>query len=90
MALSPGSHIGPYEILSRIGAGGMGEVFRARDTRLGRTVAVKALPAQFAQNSQLKLRLQREAKAISALTHPHICALYDIGEEGGVDFLVME
>lgn len=90
MPLSPGSHVGPYEILSRIGAGGMGEVFRARDTRLGRTVAVKALPSQFAQNTQLKLRLQREAKAISSLTHPHICALYDIGQDDGVDYLVME
>jgi eukaryotic-like serine/threonine-protein kinase len=90
MTIHPGSRVGPYEILSRIGAGGMGEVFRARDTRLGRTVAVKALPAQFAQSAQLRLRLQREARAISSLTHPHICALYDVGEENGVDYLVME
>ena len=90
MSLQPGSRVGPYEILSRVGAGGMGEVFRARDTRLGRTVAVKVLPAQFANNRELRQRMQREARAISSLTHPHICALYDIGEETGVDYLVME
>src|SRR6185503_579341 len=84
------ARIGPYEILSRVGAGGMGEVFRARDTRLGRTVALKALPAEFAENAQLRLRLQREARAISALAHPNICALYDVGEESGREYLVME
>ena len=90
MTLASGTHLGPYEILSRVGAGGMGEVFRARDTRLDRTVAVKVLPAELAHNAQLRLRFQREARAISALGHPNICALYDVGEHDGVDFLVME
>ncbi|HEX9160797.1 MAG TPA: protein kinase [Thermoanaerobaculia bacterium] len=78
--------LGPYEILAPIGAGGMGEVYRARDTRLGRTVAIKILPAEFAKDAQRRLRFEREAKAISALNHPHICALYDVGPE----YLVME
>jgi serine/threonine protein kinase/Tol biopolymer transport system component len=86
MSTSPGSRLGPYEIVSRIGAGGMGEVFRARDTRLDRSVAIKVLPAEFAQNAQLKLRFEREARAISQLNHPHICTLYDVGD----DYLVME
>ena len=90
MHLESGARLGPYEILARVGAGGMGEVFRARDTRLDRTVAVKTLPAELARNAQLKLRFQREAKAISALSHPNICALYDVGEHEGVDYLVME
>ena len=90
MALAPGSRLGPYEIVSRIGAGGMGEVFRARDTRLDRTVAVKTLPAELSSNAQLRVRLEREARAISALSHPNICALYDVGEQEGVHFLVME
>lgn len=84
--MSPGTRLGPYEIVSRIGAGGMGEVFRASDTRLQRDVAIKKLPAGFADNPRLKLRFQREAKLISQLTHPHICTLYDVGE----DYLVME
>ena len=90
MTLQSGARLGPYEIVSRLGAGGMGEVFRARDTRLDRTVAVKTLPSQLSANAQLRLRFQREAKAISGLTHPNICALYDVGEQDGVDFLVME
>jgi serine/threonine protein kinase len=90
MTLQTGTRLGPYEIVSRVGAGGMGEVFRALDTRLDRTVAVKTLPVELARNSQLRLRFQREAKAISALSHPHICALYDVGEHDGVDYLVME
>jgi eukaryotic-like serine/threonine-protein kinase len=90
MTTAAGSHVGPYEILARVGAGGMGEVFRARDTRLGRTVAIKMLPASVAGNAHLRTRLQREAKAISSLSHPNICALYDIGESNGVDYLVME
>ncbi|HUR80079.1 MAG TPA: protein kinase [Thermoanaerobaculia bacterium] len=90
MTIVSGSRLGPYEILGRAGAGGMGEVFRARDTRLDRTVAVKVLPAEVAGNAQLRLRFQREARAISALSHPHICALYDVGEQDGVDYLVME
>ena len=90
MELSTGSRLGPYEIVSRIGAGGMGEVFRARDTRLDREVAIKILPREFAQNAERRERFQREAKAISQLNHPNICTLHDIGHEGGTDFLVME
>jgi eukaryotic-like serine/threonine-protein kinase len=96
MALEPGSRLGPYEILSEIGAGGMGEVYKARDTRLDRVVAVKVLPDHLAVRPELRQRFEREARAISSLSHPHICALYDVGrapgEAGsdGVDFLVME
>ena len=90
MTLSTGLRLGPYEILAPIGAGGMGEVYRARDTRLDRTVAIKVLPAAVAGNAQLRLRFEREARAISALAHPHICTLHDVGSENGVDFLVME
>ena len=85
-----GSRLGPYEVLSRIGAGGMGEVFRALDTRLDRTVAIKILPAEFASNAQLKIRFEREAKAISGISHPHICALHDVGNAEGVEYLVLE
>ena len=77
--LGPGNRLGPYEIVSRIGAGGMGEVFKARDTRLDRTVAVKVLPSEFARDAEVKLRFEREAKAISQFAHPHICTLYDVG-----------
>src|SRR5947209_7754754 len=84
--LQPGTKLGPYEIVAPLGAGGMGEVYRARDTRLDRTVAVKILPADFAQNEQLRLRFEREAKAISSLNHPNICTLYDVGD----NYLVME
>jgi len=84
--LASGTRLGPYEIVAPLGAGGMGEVYRARDTRLGRSVAIKVLPAEFAADARLRLRLEREAQAISALNHPHICALYDIGP----DYLVME
>jgi serine/threonine protein kinase len=90
MALTPGTKLGPYEIVAPLGAGGMGEVYRARDTRLGRDVAIKVLPAHLAANLDLKQRLEREAKAISALNHPHICTLHDVGSQDGVDFLVME
>ena len=90
MPLTSGTRLGPYEIQSSIGAGGMGEVYRARDTRLDRTVAVKVLPSHLAANAELKLRLDREAKAISGLQHPHICTLYDVGLQDGVNFLVME
>jgi Tol biopolymer transport system component len=82
--------LGPYEIISTIGAGGMGEVYRARDTRLDRTVAIKVLPEHLSSNPQLRERFDREAKAISSLSHPHICALHDVGHQDGVDFLVME
>ncbi|HJW14362.1 MAG TPA: protein kinase [Thermoanaerobaculia bacterium] len=90
MTLNAGSRLGPYEILSAIGAGGMGEVYRARDTRLERTVAVKVLPAHLTGNEELRQRFEREAKTISQLSHPHICALYDVGREGDADYLVME
>src|ERR1700739_1950297 len=90
MSLAIHSHLGPYEIQSQLGAGGMGEDYRARDSRLGRDVAVKVLPAHLSSNPDLKLRLEREARAISALQDPHICALYDIGSQDGTDYLVME
>ncbi len=89
-SVAAGSRLGPYEVVSRIGAGGMGEVFRARDTRLDRTVAIKILPAAFASNAQLKIRFEREAKAISQISHPHICALHDVGQADGVEYLVLE
>ncbi|HEV2719182.1 MAG TPA: serine/threonine-protein kinase, partial [Thermoanaerobaculia bacterium] len=90
MQISRGVRLGPYEIMSMLGAGGMGEVWRARDARLDRDVAVKVLPAEFAANAQLRLRFEREARAISKLSHPNICALYDVGETDGVNYLVME
>jgi eukaryotic-like serine/threonine-protein kinase len=90
MALTPGAKLGPYEIHSPLGAGGMGEVYRARDTRLDREVAIKVLPTSLSSDGSLKQRLEREAKAISKLSHPHICILHDIGHQDGVDFLVME
>ena len=90
MALTTGTKLGPYEIQSPLGAGGMGEVYRARDTRLGRDVAIKVLTSHLSSDPDLKARFEREAKAISALSHPHICHLYDIGEQDGTDYLVME
>ena len=90
MPLPTGRRLGPYEIVSAIGAGGMGEVYRARDTRLDREVAIKTLPDAFSRDHERRSRFQREARAIAALSHPHICALHDIGEHEGVDFLVME
>jgi serine/threonine protein kinase len=90
MSLENGRVLGPYEILEPAGAGGMGEVYKARDTRLDRTVAIKVLPASVALNADLKARFEREAKAISSLNHPNICTLYDIGKVDGVEFLVME
>ena len=90
MALTAGTKLGPYEVVGPIGAGGMGEVYRARDTRLERTVAIKVLPSHLSTNIDLKQRFEREAKAISSLQHPHICTLYDVGSQEGVDFLVME
>src|SRR6059058_627433 len=89
-AIGAGTRLGPYEVVAPIGAGGMGEVWRGRDTRLERSVAIKILPAEFAADAQFKLRFEREAKTISALNHPHICTLYDIGHENGSDYLVME
>ena len=90
MPLNVGTRLGPYEILAPIGAGGMGEVYRARDTRLDRTVAIKILPAQLTQDPDLRQRFEREARAISSLAHPHICSLYDVGHQDGTDYLVME
>ncbi|MGH9369162.1 MAG: serine/threonine-protein kinase, partial [Thermoanaerobaculia bacterium] len=90
MTLATGSRLGPYEIVSAVGAGGMGEVYKAKDTRLDRTVAIKVLPAHLSQNAEVRQRFEREAKTISSLSHPHICALYDVGHQDGVDYLVME
>src|SRR5512135_1391583 len=90
MALTAGTKLGPYEIQSPLGAGGMGEVYRARDTRLDRTVAVKILPADIQASPERKQRFEREARAISSLQHPHICVLHDVGSQDGIDFLVME
>src|ERR1700731_4016184 len=90
MTLTSGTRLGPYEIQSPLGAGGMGEVYRARDTRLERDVAIKVLPAHLSSDPDLRQRMEREAKAISSLNHPHICTLYDIGSQDGVGFLVME
>jgi eukaryotic-like serine/threonine-protein kinase len=90
MSLSTGTRLGPYEIEAPIGSGGMGEVYRAKDTRLNRTVAVKILPSELSGKPGLRQRFEREARAIASLNHPHICSLYDVGAENGVDFLVME
>jgi serine/threonine protein kinase len=87
MALRVGARLGPYDIISVLGAGGFGEVYKARDTRLDRTVAIKILSSA---DTDLKARFTREAKAIAALTHPHICTLYDVGHDAGTDYLVME
>src|SRR5499425_3024530 len=90
MSLASGTKLGPFEVLGPLGAGGMGEVYRAKDTRLERTVAIKILPAQVSNDPVRKQRFEREAKTISNLNHPHICVLHDIGSQDGVDYLVME
>ncbi len=90
MTLAAGSRLGPYEILAAVGAGGMGEVYRARDSRLDRIVAVKVLPAHLSTAPAVRQRFEREAKMISQLSHPHICAIYDVGREGEIEYLVME
>jgi eukaryotic-like serine/threonine-protein kinase len=90
MALTSHTKLGPYEIVSGIGAGGMGEVYRARDTRLDRTVAIKVLPEHLADKTDLRERFEREARTVASLNHPHICTLFDIGHQDGTDFLVME
>jgi eukaryotic-like serine/threonine-protein kinase len=94
MPLIPGTRLSAYEILAPIGAGGMGEVYKARDSRLDRTVAVKILPSHVASDPTLRLRFEREAKALAAISHPHICSVYDVGQaitdQGTVDYLVME
>jgi eukaryotic-like serine/threonine-protein kinase len=90
MALAAGTRLGPYEILAPLGAGGMGEVYRARDTRLDRTVAIKVLPSELSANDEVRARFEREARAVSSLNHPHICVLHDLGRENGIDYLVLE
>ncbi len=90
MTLAAGFRLGPYEIVSPIGAGGMGEVYRARDTRLSRDVAVKVLPSNLAPTPEARQRFEREARTVSQLSHPHVCALYDVGREGETEYLVME
>jgi Tol biopolymer transport system component len=90
MTLPEGARLGPYEIVSAIGAGGMGEVYKARDSRLERMVAVKVLPEHLSSSEEMRQRFEREARAISQLSHPHICALYDVGSQDGVEYLVME
>jgi serine/threonine protein kinase len=90
MALASGTKLGPYEIQSPLGAGGMGEVYRACDTRLDRIVAIKILPAHLSDNPEAKQRFDREARAISSLNHPNICTLFDVGHQNGIDYLVME
>jgi serine/threonine protein kinase len=90
MPLAAGARLGPYEVLSSIGAGGMGEVYKARDTRLDRIVAIKVLPEHLSSKPQLRERFEREARAVSSLNHPHICTLHDVGQQDGTDYLVME
>jgi len=90
MAIAAGTRLRPYEIAAQLGAGGMGEVYRARDIRLERTVAIKILPAHLSCDTSRKQRFEREAKTISGLNHPHICVLHDVGSQDGIDFLVME
>src|SRR6266849_1769508 len=90
MPISPGTKVGPYEITSRIGAGGMGEVFRALDLRLGRAVAIKVLPAEFGADAARLERFEREARAASALNHPNIITVYDVGRFDGISYLTME
>src|ERR1700692_4620406 len=90
MALSSGARLGPYEILTPLGAGRMGEVYKARDTRLDRTVAVKVQPEHLSQKPQLRERFEREARAVSRLNHSNICTLHDVGQQDDVDYLVME
>src|SRR5688572_9555367 len=90
MPVEAGSHLGPYEIVAAIGAGGMGEVYRARDRRLERTVAIKVLAPNLSGNPEYRKRFEREARTVAALSHPHICPVYDIGAHDGLDYLVME
>ena len=90
MPLALGTYLGPYEIVAPLGAGGMGEVYRARDSRLGRMVAIKVLPGDLSQNVELRQRLEHEARAVSKLSHPNICTLHDIGHHEGIDYLVLE
>jgi serine/threonine protein kinase len=90
MRLVPSTRLGPYEIQDAVGAGGMGEVYRAKDTRLHRLVAIKVLPEHLSNSPKLRERFEREARSISALSHSNVCTLYDVGHEDGLDFLVLE
>ena len=90
IALNSGVQVGHYRIIEKIGSGGMGEVYKAKDTRLDRTVAIKVLPSQANMMAEARARFEREARTISSLNHPNICTLYDIGHDNGVDYLVME
>src|SRR5580692_2865179 len=90
MPLAPATRLGPYEILAPLGAGGMGEVYRARDTRLGREVALKILPPEVAEDPSRRQRFEQEARAVAALNHPNIVAIYDVGAEGSVSYIVSE
>ena len=90
MTVSKGTRLGPYEILSPIGEGGMGEVYKARDTRLDRTVAIKVLAQRLTSSPDARVRFEREAKTVAALNHPHICTLHDVGRHEDTDYLVME
>jgi serine/threonine protein kinase len=90
MSLSPSTKLGPYEIIAPLGAGGMGEVYRARDTRLGRDVALKILPAEVAGDDSRRQRFQTEARAVAALNHPNIVAVFDVGTEDGISYIVSE
>src|SRR4030088_1205059 len=90
MPFEPGTRLGPYEIIAPLGAGGMGEDYRARDTRLDRTVAIKVLTGALAADSESRRRFEHEARAIAALNHPHICTIHDVGRHGALDYLVLE
>src|SRR5947209_17291367 len=90
MTLVAGTKLGPYEITDAIGVGGMGEVYRAMDTRLNRVIAIKVLPDHLASRAELRERFEREARTVASLNHPHICTLYDVGHQDGTDYLVME
>ena len=90
MSITPGTRLGPYQVGEQLGAGGMGEVYRARDTRLDRTVAIKVLPRHLAASAELRERFEREARTVSSLNHPNICTLYDIGKQDDIDYIVME
>ena len=90
MTIAAGTRLGPYEVVAPVGSGGMGEVYRGTDTRLDRVVALKILPSHLSSNPELRERFDREARAISSLSDPHICTLYDVGHHEGTDYLVME
>src|SRR5262249_3599656 len=90
MTLNTGTRLGPYEIVSLVGEGGMGQVYKALDARLNRTVAIKVLPQHVSANVDVRARFEREARALASLSHPHICSVFDVGQQAGTDYLVME